>query len=90
VVGEITKRARYLVALSAAFPVRQSPHQTGPVASILQHHNHTDLEFRKIIFCGSVVRYKFRFEEYSSRFEQPLVNEVGTRAVWPVLAATLT
>jgi hypothetical protein len=48
------------------------------------------MDFRRIIFCGSVVLYKFRFEEYSRRFEQPLVNEVGTRDFWPAIAEAVT
>jgi len=47
------------------------------IARILR--DHTDLEFNRIIFCGSVVPQKFRFEDYRGRFEAPLVNEVGTR-----------
>ncbi|MBV8095653.1 MAG: hypothetical protein JO110_20965 [Acetobacteraceae bacterium] len=52
--------------------------------------NHTDLKFRKIIFCGSVVQYKFPFEEYNHRFEGDLINEIGARDIWPVLAEVLT
>jgi internalin A len=90
VVEEITKQIRQTIRLAEGAKCSIIAHSFGTfiVASILQRH--TDLQFRRIIFCGSVVRYKFRFEEFSSRFEQPLVNEVGTRDVWPVLAETVT
>jgi hypothetical protein len=52
--------------------------------------DHTDLEFKRIIFCGSVVPHKFRFENYDARFQVPLINEVGTRDFWPVIAEVVT
>jgi hypothetical protein len=58
------------------------------IACILR--DHTDIEFSRIIFCGSVVRHWFRFEDYRGRFEAPVINEVGTKDVLPVLAATTT
>src|SRR6266540_6204011 len=58
------------------------------VARILRYH--ADLEFNRIIFCGSVVPYKFPFEDYCTRFKTPLVNEVGTRDYWPVIVEAAT
>ena len=49
-----------------------------------------ELKFRRIIFCGSVVQYRFRVVDYIYRFDEPLINEVGTRDIWPVLAQTMT
>jgi hypothetical protein len=51
---------------------------------------HTDLIFKKIIFCGSVVPHKFKFENYLGRYEEPLLNEVGTRDIWPAIAEAVT
>ncbi len=50
----------------------------------------TDLEFDRIIFCGSVVPQSFRFEDYRKRFSTPLVNEVGTCDFWPAIAEAAT
>jgi pimeloyl-ACP methyl ester carboxylesterase len=49
-----------------------------------------DTTFSKIIFCGSVVRYGFPFEDCQNRFEPPILNEVGARDVWPALAESVT
>jgi hypothetical protein len=35
-------------------------------------------------------RTVWAFEDYCARFEDPVMNEVGTGDVWPVLAATVT
>jgi len=58
------------------------------VSKILRKH--TDLIFKKIIFCGSVVPHKFKFENYLGRYEEPLLNEVGTRDIWPAIAEAVT
>lgn len=42
--------------------------------------------FHRVIFCGSVVGYDFPFEEHSSQFTYPIVNEVGSRDPWPAWA----
>lgn len=58
------------------------------VAQIMQ--NEFDIKFHKVIFCGSVVAYHFPFEQLQSRFDQPIINEVGTKDIWPAIAESLT
>jgi pimeloyl-ACP methyl ester carboxylesterase len=48
-----------------------------------------DIKFKHIIFCGSVVKFRFPFEQLDGRFASVL-NEVGTRDIWPVLAVSAT
>lgn len=38
-----------------------------------------DIKFHRIIFCGSVVPYDFPFEQFSDRFDDPILNDVGCR-----------
>jgi hypothetical protein len=49
-----------------------------------------DLKFHRIIFCGSVVPYNFSYEQIQDRFVAPILNEVGTRDIWPALAESIT
>lgn len=49
-----------------------------------------DIKFHRIIFCGSVVEYDFPFEGLQNRFDMPIVNDVGTRDVWPAVAESVT
>ena len=44
----------------------------------------------KVIFCGSIVRYKFPFQQINKRFSAPVINEVGTKDIWPALAESVT
>src|SRR5947209_17498657 len=49
-----------------------------------------DIKFHRIIFCGSVIPYDFPFEQIQDRFQPPVVNEVGTRDIWPAMAESIT
>jgi hypothetical protein len=49
-----------------------------------------DLKFHRIIFCGSVVPYNFDYEQIQNRFVAPILNEVGTRDIWPAVAESIT
>jgi hypothetical protein len=49
-----------------------------------------DIHVHRVIFCGSVVRPRFRFEDLSKRFTAPILNDIGTRDFWPVLAESST
>ena len=45
---------------------------------------------KRIIFCGSIVNSLFPFEQISDRFCSPVLNEIGTKDVWPALAESVT
>ncbi len=49
-----------------------------------------DMKFHKVIFCGSVVPFSFPFEQIQDRFNQPILNEVGTADIWPAMAESVT
>jgi pimeloyl-ACP methyl ester carboxylesterase len=48
------------------------------------------LKFHRVIFCGSVVPYNFKYEQIQNRFVGPIINEVGTRDIWPAIAESVT
>ncbi len=45
-----------------------------------------EFHWDRIIFCGSVVREDFPFDQVLDRFNPPLLNEIGTRDYLPALA----
>jgi hypothetical protein len=45
-----------------------------------------DLEWFRVIFCGSVVREDFPLHLVMKRFRPPLLNEIGTKDYWPAVA----
>jgi tetratricopeptide (TPR) repeat protein len=57
------------------------------VANILK--DEFGFEFHRIIFCGSVLKHSFNLEASTDKFTSVL-NEVGTRDVWPAMAESVT
>jgi hypothetical protein len=49
-----------------------------------------DIELNRVIFCGSVVRDDFPFQENHHRFKPLLYNEIGGRDYWPIVASAVT
>ena len=47
-----------------------------------------EFKWHRIIFCGSVVRDDYPFERAEDRFDNPLLNEVGTNDYWPALGSS--
>lgn len=43
-----------------------------------------------MIFCGSVIRYRYPFKRLQNQFTKPILNEVGTRDIWPAIAESVT
>jgi len=89
-IREITSQVRHTLAMHRGADCSIIAHSFGTFVVAMMLRDNTDLEFRKIIFCGSVVSHDFRFENYRKRFDEPLINEVGTRDFWPVMATILT
>lgn len=56
---------------------------TGKLLSSAEH------KFDRVALCGSVLRSDFDFASSTDRFSE-IVNEVGCRDIWPVLAAKLS
>jgi pimeloyl-ACP methyl ester carboxylesterase len=55
---------------------------------LLRHR--PDIQYRHIIFCGSVLPTRFPFQFIRTDQFQSLINEVGTRDIWPILAENIT
>lgn len=49
-----------------------------------------NIKFDKIIFCGSILPYDFPFQDYLGRFTPDILNEVGTKDIWPAFAESVT
>jgi hypothetical protein len=59
---------------------------------ILSHilSEHTDLTFHRIQLCGAVVSTNYRWDKVISRVKGQIVNDVGVKDMWPVLAKSST
>src|SRR5262249_3021576 len=50
----------------------------------------SDFRSHRIVLCGSVLPYTFPFENLTSRFHSPILNEIGTKDIWPAVAQSVT
>lgn len=48
------------------------------------------LKLDRIILCGSILPHDFPFEQFQGRYRAPILNEVGTKDVWPAMAESVT
>ncbi|MEM1317955.1 MAG: hypothetical protein AAGF29_06800, partial [Pseudomonadota bacterium] len=50
-----------------------------------------DVKFGRVILCGSIVKDDFRVADIESKIASlPVLNDCGTRDIWPVLAKSVT
>lgn len=56
----------------------------------------TDIEFKRVILCGSIIKDDFGWDHYINRFDEnkkynwQIVNDCGMNDIWPVLAKSIT
>jgi hypothetical protein len=89
-VNEVVEQIRIIKHENPNSDISVIAHSFGTyiIAHILEAN--TDLTLRRMIFCGSVLSYRFRFQRIRNQFEVPILNEVGTRDIWPAMAESIT
>jgi hypothetical protein len=50
----------------------------------------SDLKFHRILLCGSIVASDYNWARVGSRFNEPVVNDIGRRDIWPSMAKSCT
>jgi len=96
-VGRFRRRAieqakaqiRDIVRDSAA-PVSVIAHSFGAYVFAHVLRECGDLRFDKIIVCGGVTPSRFCWDDHTTRFNGPLINDIGARDIWPALAEAVT
>ncbi len=54
------------------------------IGSILKEH--PDIRLHRLLLCGSVLPRDFRWDQVAHRVDNDIINECGTRDIWPILA----
>ena len=49
-----------------------------------------NLELNKLVLCGSIVKRRYPWDYVQARLGHDVINEFGTRDIWPVLAKALS
>jgi pimeloyl-ACP methyl ester carboxylesterase len=91
--GPIQLLARELRDIRKQYPnARLSliAHSFGTYAAAKVLENETDIAFDRLVFCGSIVPQDFRWDKVADRVRHEILNDCGTRDLWPVLARFMT
>lgn len=65
-------------------------HSFGTYVAAHVMSNAFDRGFHRVILCGSVLWRQYPFENIKDRFTDPILNEVGSRDIWPAFAESIT
>jgi Protein of unknown function (DUF4019) len=49
-----------------------------------------DIQLHRLILCGAILPSDFRWDQIRQRVESEVINDCGTRDIWPVLAQSTT
>lgn len=86
-IKKVTRDIRDSIFLDRGAKIVIVAHSFGTyiVSKILSENS--DIEFDKIIFCGSIIPTDYRWDTYvKSMPRESIINDVGTRDFYPVLA----
>ncbi|MEZ4699175.1 MAG: hypothetical protein R2834_02505 [Rhodothermales bacterium] len=91
--GPIQQLARELRDIRKQYPdARLSliAHSFGTYATAQVLDNETDIEIDRLILCGSIIPQDFRWDKVADRVHHEILNDCGTRDIWPVMAKFMT
>ncbi|MER9329498.1 hypothetical protein [Mesorhizobium sp. M0488] len=89
----IRKVERKVLGIVKDFPNAKFSYLAHSFGSYVVAHmllNNPTFQAHRIILCGSVLRYNFPISQLRCNYEPPVINEVGTRDIWPMIASKAT
>jgi pimeloyl-ACP methyl ester carboxylesterase len=73
---------------NARFSVIAHSYGTYAISKILLEN--PDLRLHRLVLCGSIVPRKYRWDYARARLDTDVINDYGTRDIWPVVAQCLS
>jgi TIR domain len=86
----VWKQIRHAQSLHPGSKVSIIAHSFGTYIISELLRSEFDIRFYRVVFCGSVVSYTFPFEQFGNRYNDYILNEVGTADPWPAVAESVT
>lgn len=89
-VAKITREIRTILALHPNSRVSIVAHSFGTyiLSKILE--NEPDIKLNRIHLCGSIISTYFRWDKVKPQINGTILNDVGSKDVWPVMARSLS
>ncbi len=91
--GPIRLLARELRDIRKQFPDARLTiiaHSFGTYATAQVLDDATDIEIDRLILCGSIIPQDFRWDKVADQVRHEILNDCGTRDIWPVMAKFMT
>ncbi len=91
--GPVRQLARELRDIRKQYPEARLTviaHSFGTYATAQVLDNETDIEIDRLILCGSIIPQDFRWDKVADRVKSEILNDCGTRDIWPVMAKFMT
>lgn len=90
-VRHVTSQLRLLVKENMNCDLVIVAHSFGTYLTAHSLQDNPDLDVKRIILCGSVLPENYEWDHLRNRPEQGcIVNDIGTKDIWPALAKTFT
>ncbi|QNB10309.1 alpha/beta hydrolase [Paraburkholderia tropica] len=86
-IDRVTREIRTIKAKHGDVDVSVVAHSFGTYVMSKIFDDATDLRFHRVVLCGSIVPTKYRWDKVSDRIHGTVINDVGTRDYWPVIAS---
>jgi hypothetical protein len=85
-VREVLRLIRDAMARYPGAEVSVLAHSFGTYAVGRILRDEPDIRLRRLVLCGSVLPRRFRWDHVGSRVREEVINDCGSRDIWPVLA----
>ena len=85
-VREVLRLMRDAMARYPSADVSVLAHSFGTYAVGRILRDEPDIRLRRLVLCGSVLPRGFRWDHVGSRVREEVINDCGSRDIWPVLA----
>lgn len=89
-INELERKIRDVIRLYGNVPMSVVAHSFGSFAIAVILRERPDIGLVRLLFCGAVVPRRYRWDQIGNRVKERVLNECGTRDIWPVLAQSST
>ncbi len=82
----VVRRLRVIKEDYPGVPISVIAHSFGTYTLARILDDETDIKLRGLVLCGSIIPQDYRWDKVDDRIAEEILNDCGSRDVWPVLA----
>jgi pimeloyl-ACP methyl ester carboxylesterase len=85
-IDRVMREVKEVIRLNPGVPVTVVAHSFGTYVTSEFLASSSDIRLRRLLLCGSIVREDFKWSNIRTRIIDGILNDAGTRDIWPLLA----